>query len=54
MKTKPIFKSWKEYDREIYMSEYVTINKEHYRRMRTCAVVSLGINLFIFLVWALT
>ena len=51
MKTKAIYKN---YDREIYMSEYVTINKEHYRRLRFCAVVSLGINLFIFLVWALT
>ena len=54
MKTRPRFRMDRQYDREIYMSEYVTINKEHYRRMRTCAVVSLGINLFIFLVWALT
>ena len=53
MKTKPIFKSWKEYDREIYMSEYVTINKEHYKRLRTCAIFSLGINLFLLLVMVL-
>jgi hypothetical protein len=51
MKTKPIFKtpstpSYKGYDREIYMSEYTPINKEHYRRLRTCAVVSFGINIF--------
>jgi hypothetical protein len=39
-----------DYDREIYMSEYTPINKEHYRRLRTCAVVSLGINLFLLLV----
>jgi hypothetical protein len=47
MKTKP---SYKGYDREIYLSEYTPINKEHYRRLRTCAVVSLGINIFLLLV----
>jgi len=51
MKTKAIYKN---YDREIYMSEYTPINKEHYRRLRFCAVVSLGINIFILLVRALT
>ena len=55
MKTKPIFKtpsspSYKGYGREIYMSEYTPINKEHYRRLRFCAVVSLGINLFLLIV----
>jgi hypothetical protein len=47
MKTKPIYK---DYEREIYMSEYTPINKEHYRRLRMCVVVSLGINLFLLLV----
>ena len=50
MKTKPIYKG---YDREIYLSEYTPINKEHYRRLRFCAVVSLGINLFLLLVMVL-
>jgi hypothetical protein len=55
MKTKPIFRasssaSYKGYDREIYLSEYTPINKEHYRRLRFCAVVSLGINLFLLIV----
>jgi len=55
MKTKSIFKShaspsYKGYDREIYMSEYTPINKEHYRRLRFCAVVSVGINIFLLLV----
>jgi hypothetical protein len=58
MKTKSIIKtgsspSYKGYDREIYMSEYTPINKEHYRRLRTCAVVSVGINLFLLLVMVL-
>lgn len=58
MKTKPIFKSqaspsYKGYDREIYMSEYTPINKEHYRRLRNCMVVSIGINLFLLLVMVL-
>jgi hypothetical protein len=58
MKTKPIFKtqatpSYKGYDREIYMSEYTPINKEHYRRIRNCMVVSLGINIFLLLVMVL-
>jgi len=50
MKTKPIYKN---YDREIYMSEYTPINKEHYRRIRNCMVVSLGINIFLLLVMVL-
>lgn len=62
MKTKPIFKSQaspsykgydRQYDREIYMSEYTPINKEHYRRLRTCAIFSLGINIFLLLVMVL-
>ena len=47
MKTKPIYK---DYDREIYLSEYTTISREHYRRIRNCMVVSLGINIFLLLV----
>ena len=55
MKTKPIFKtgsspSYKGYDREIYLSEYTTIPKEHYRRVRNCMVVSIGINIFLLLI----
>ena len=50
MKTKPIYKN---YDREIYMSEYTPIHKEHYRRLRNCAVVSVGINVFLLLVMVL-
>lgn len=58
MKTKPIFKSqaspsYKGYDREIYLSEYTPINKEHYRRLRNCVVVSIGINIFLLLVMVL-
>lgn len=58
MKTKPIFKtpassSYKNYEREIYMSEYTTIPKEHYRRLRTCMIFSLGINIFLLLVMVL-
>lgn len=50
MKTKAIYKN---YDREIYMSEYTPINKEHYRRLRTCAIFSLGLNIFLLLVMVL-
>lgn len=50
MKIKPLYKN---YDREIYMSEYTTIPKEHYRYIRNCMVVSLGINLFLLLVMVL-
>jgi len=58
MKTKPIFKSqaspsYKGYDREVLMSEWKPINKEHYRRIRNCMVVSLGINIFLLLVMVL-
>ena len=55
MKTKPKHRMLNpmHYDREIYMSEYTPINKEHYRRIRNCMVVSLGINLFLLLVMVL-
>lgn len=42
-----------DYDKSVYMAEYVPVNKEHYRRLRTCVVVSLGINLFLLLVMVL-
>jgi len=55
MKTKPIFKtgsspSYKGYDREVYMSEYVTIPKTRYRRMIISEVVGWGISAFLLLV----
>jgi hypothetical protein len=50
MKTKPIYKN---YEREIYMSEYTPINREHHRRLRICAIVSFGINIFLLLVMVL-
>jgi len=50
MKIKGIYKG---YDREIYLSEYTTIPREHYRRLRFCTVVSVGINLFLLLVMVL-
>lgn len=50
MKTKAIYK---DYEREVYLSEYTTIPKDHYRYMRNCMVVSLGINLFLLLVMVL-
>ena len=50
MKIKGIYKG---YDREIYLSEYTTIPKEHYRRLRNCVVVSVGINIFLLLVMVL-
>ena len=53
LQSKLMHDAWKNYDREIYMSEYTPINKEHYRRLRTCAIVSLGINLFLLLVMVL-
>jgi hypothetical protein len=55
MKTKPIFKSqatssYKGYDREIYMSQYITIPKEKYRRMIISEVIGWGIAGFLLLV----
>jgi uncharacterized membrane protein len=47
MKTKPIFK---DYDREIYMSEYVTIPKDRYRRLIISEVIGWGISAFLLLV----
>ena len=50
MKTKPIYKG---YGREVLMSEWKPINKEHYRRIRNCMIVSLCINIFLLLVMVL-
>jgi hypothetical protein len=50
MKTKPIFK---DYDREIYMSEYVTIPKARYRGLIISEVISWGISVFLLLVMVL-
>jgi len=50
MKTKPIFK---DYEREVYMSEYVTIPKARLRRMIISEVVGWGISVFLLLVTVL-
>jgi len=55
MKTKPIFKtptstSYKNYEREIYMSEYTTIPKERYRRMIISEILGWGISVFLLLI----
>ena len=50
MKTKPIYRN---YDREIYLSEYVTIPKSRLRRLIISEVVSWGISIFLLLVMVL-
>jgi hypothetical protein len=55
MKTKPIFKtppsaSYRNYEREIYMSEYVTIPKSRYRRLVVSEVIGWGISIFLLLI----
>lgn len=50
MKTKPIFK---DYEREVYLSEYVTIPKARYRRLILTEVISWGISVFLLLVMVL-
>jgi len=55
MKTKPIFKtppsaSYRNYEREIYMSEYVTIPKSRYRRLIVSEIVGWGISVFLLLI----
>ena len=50
MNTKPIYLN---YDREIYMSEYVTIPKARYRRLIISEVISWGISAFLLMVMVL-
>lgn len=57
MKTRPIFKEPKikmqspyNYEREIYMSEYVTIPKARHRRLIITEVIAWGISAFLLLV----
>ena len=52
MKTKSIFRtpnstSYKGYDREIYMSEYVTLPRDQVRMMKVREVIAWGIALFM-------
>jgi hypothetical protein len=55
MKTKSIFKSpsspsYRNYEREITMSEYVTIPKARLRRLIITEVIAWGISAFILLI----
>jgi len=50
MKTKPLYLN---YEREIYMSEYVTIPKARYRRLIISEVISWGISAFLLMVMVL-
>ena len=50
VKTKPIYMN---YEREIYMSEYVTIPKARYRRLVVSEVIAWGISVFLLLVMVL-
>ena len=50
MKTKPLYLN---YEREIYMSEYVTIPKSRYRRLIISEVISWGVSVFLLLVMVL-
>ena len=47
MKTRPIYK---DYEREIYMSEYVTVPKARLRRLIITEVIAWGMSAFILLV----
>jgi hypothetical protein len=47
MKTKAIYKN---YEREIYMSEYVTIPKARLRRLIITEVIAWGISVFLLLI----
>jgi uncharacterized membrane protein len=46
MKIKGIYKN---YDREIYMSQYITIPKEKYRRMIISEILGWGISALLLL-----
>lgn len=50
MKTKPIFKNFNDYDREIYLSEYVTVPKARLRRLIVTEIVAWGISVFLLLI----
>ena len=51
MKIKGIYKG---YDREIYMSEYITIPKEKYRRMVISEILGWGLAVFFITISILT
>lgn len=50
MKTKPMYKN---YEREIYLSEYITIPRDRYRKLIVSEIISWGISIFLLLVMVL-
>ena len=50
LKSKMVYDAWKEYDREVTMSEYVTIPKARLRRLIVTEVIAWGISIFLLLI----
>ena len=50
LKSKTVYEAWKEYDREVTMSEYVSIPKARLRRLIVTEVVAWGISIFLLLI----
>ena len=46
----PTSTSYKNYEREIYMSEYVTLPRDQVRMMKTREVIAWGIALFMTII----
>jgi len=50
LQSKMVYDAWKQYDRDIMLSEYTTIPKEKYRRMVISEILGWGISVFLLLI----
>ena len=50
MQSKMVYDAWKQYDRDVMLSEYTTIPREKYRRMVISEVLGWGISVFLLLI----
>ena len=50
MQSKMVYDAWKQYDRDVMLSEYVTIPKARLRRLIVTEVIAWGISIFLLLI----
>jgi len=50
MQSKMVYDAWKQYDRDVMLSEYVTVPKSRLRRLIITEVIAWGISIFLLLI----
>ena len=50
LQSKMVYDAWKQYDRDVMLSEYVTVPKSRLRRLIITEVIAWGISIFLLLI----